>query len=146
MPQWAFWIILAVIFGFVEIISPTFFFFWFAIGSLVTGILSLFIGSFTINIAIFVIVSLILWLSTRKIVSKWYKNSAPNKLYLDTIEGREGVIKSIDSEGKMIINIKGEQWRGYKNKDNETVIVGDKVKVVKKSGNIIYVEKIEKGE
>lgn len=146
MPQWSFWIILAVIFGFIEIVSPTFFFFWFAIGALVTGILSVFIGSLTVNIAIFVIVSLILWLSTRKIVSRWYKNSSPNKLYLDTIEGREGIIKSIDSDGKMVINIKGEQWRGYRNNEEETLIVGDKIKVARKSGNIIYVEKINKGE
>lgn len=146
MPQWAFWIILSIIFGFVEIISPTFFFFWFAIGALVSGVLSLFIGSFSLNLAIFIIVSLLLWLSTRKIVSKWYKNSSPNKLYLDTIEGREGNVKSIDADGKMIVNIKGDQWRAYRQNEDQQFYVGDKVRVTKKSGNIIYIEKIEKGE
>ncbi|MDK2946188.1 NfeD family protein [Geotoga petraea] len=146
MPQWAFWIILSVIFGFVEIISPTFFFFWFAIGALVSGVVSLFIESFTLNLAIFIIVSLLLWISTRKIVSRWYKNSSPNKLYLDTLEGREGVIRAIDNEGKMIVNIKGDQWRAYSEDDSQELNVGDKIKVTKKSGNIIYVKKIDKGE
>lgn len=146
MPQWTFWIILSIIFAFVEIITPTFFFFWFAIGALVSGILSFFITSFTLNVAIFIIVSFLLWLSTKKIVSKWYKNSSPNKLYLDTIEGREGIVKSIDSDEKMIVNIKGDQWRAYKKDDSQKFNVGDKIKVIKKSGNIIYVEKIDKGE
>jgi membrane protein implicated in regulation of membrane protease activity len=146
MPQWAFWIILSVIFGFVEIISPTFFFFWFALGALASGVVSLFIESFTLNIAIFIIVSLLLWISTRKIVSKWYKNSSPNKLYLDTLEGREGVIKAIDDDGKMIVNIKGDQWRAYKKDSSQELNIGDKIKVTKKSGNIIYVEKIDRGE
>ncbi|MDN5341622.1 NfeD family protein [Oceanotoga sp. DSM 15011] len=138
MQLWAFWVIMAIIFAVAEMLTPTFFFFWFAIGAVATAILSLFISSMTLNIIIFIVISFILWISTRKIVKRLYKNSDPKKTYTDDLIGKEAKIIDIRENNKIIVSIKGDKWVAFI-EDTEKVKINDTVLIDKRESNFLYV-------
>jgi membrane protein implicated in regulation of membrane protease activity len=143
MGAWAIWIIISVLFALFELLTPTFFFLWFAIGALLTAGLSLFVDSVIINVLFFIIVSFILWISTRKIASKLYKKSSPLKLFQDSLIGKEGFIVSKDSENRFIVKIEGEEWRAYIDDTSTSCDKGEKIVVTGKKGNILHIKKLD---
>lgn len=145
MGQWGLWVIFAIIFAIAEAFTPTFFFLWFAIGAGVAAITSLFIASVSWNLAIFLVVSFTLWLSTRKLVKKLYKNSTDLKTFQDQIVGRKGKIIKVNEDGeKILVKINGDVWRAYPDETEKEKLEGDdEVVITRKSGNFVYVKKIK---
>lgn len=145
MGQWGIWVIFAIIFAAAEAILPSFFFLWFAIGAGVAAITSLFIASLVINMIIFLVVSFLLWISTRKIVKNLYKKAADYKPYQDQIVGMKGKVYKIDEEGRIIIKVKGDEWRAYPDESeaDEEFKIDDEVIVTKKTANFVYIKKIK---
>jgi len=68
--MWQFWLLLAGFFLIIEIINVGFLVFWFAVGSLVAMIFSLFCSNVIIQTTIFLIASVILLFATRPFVRK----------------------------------------------------------------------------
>ena len=145
MGQWGLWVIFAIIFAIAEAFTPTFFFLWFAIGAGVAAITSLFIASVSWNLAIFLVVSFTLWLSTRKLVKKLYKNSTDLKTFQDQIVGMKGKIIKVNENGeKILVKINGDVWRAYPDEtEKEKLEEDDEVVITRKSGNFVYVKKIK---
>lgn len=143
MGAWAIWIFLAIVFAFFELLTPSFFFLWFAIGALITAILTLFINSTSITILLFVLMSFILWLSTRKIAKKLYFKSSPSKLFQDSLKGKKGKILSIDEQRRLIIKVEGEEWRAWPQDENQSFEIGEFVMVNDRKGNILFISKEE---
>jgi membrane protein implicated in regulation of membrane protease activity len=56
MPEWQFWLVLGIIFMILEIITPTFFFFWFGLSGFITTILAIFISNKIFTSTTFIIV------------------------------------------------------------------------------------------
>ncbi|HBT51841.1 MAG TPA: hypothetical protein DEA49_07010 [Petrotoga sp.] len=146
MGQWGIWVIFAIIFAIAEAILPSFFFLWFAIGAGVAAIASLFIASVVLNLLIFLIVSFLLWISTRKIVKNLYKGSSTIKPYQDQFVGMNGKVSKIDEEGRIIVKIKGDEWRAYPEDEETNFNVGDDVVITKKSANFVYIKKLKAPE
>lgn len=150
MGQWGLWVIFAIIFAIAEALTPTFFFLWFAIGAGVAAITSLFIASVSLNLAIFLVVSFILWISTRKLVKNLYNKSTDLKTFQDQIVGMKGkIIKINENDEKILVKIKGDVWRAYPDEtEKEKLEADDEVLITKRSGNFVYVKKIrsENGE
>ncbi len=144
MGQWGLWVIFAVIFAIAEAMTPTFFFLWFAIGAGVAAITSLFIASVSWNLVIFLLVSFTLWLSTRKLVKKLYKNAADLKTFQEQIVGKKGKVIKVDEDGeKIVVKINGDTWRAYPDEyEEEKLKEDDEVFITRKSGNFVYVKKI----
>jgi membrane protein implicated in regulation of membrane protease activity len=146
MGQWGVWVIFAIIFAVAEAILPSFFFLWFAIGAGIAAITSLFISSVVLNLLIFLIVSFLLWISTRKIVQNMYKGSSTIKPYQDQFVGMKAKVDKIDDEGRIIVKIKGDEWRAYSEDEETHLTVGDDVIITKKSANFVYIKKIKASE
>ena len=147
MGQWGVWVIFAIIFAGVEAILPSFFFLWFAIGAGVAAITSLFISSAVLNLLIFLIISFLLWISTRKIVQNMYKGSSTIKPYQDQFVGMKAKVDKIDDEGRIIVKIKGDEWRAFpEDEENYLINVGDDVIITRKNANFVYIKKIKASE
>ena len=140
MPHFAWWIITSIAFFILEILTPSFFFMWFGIGALIVVPLAIFFENVALEMIIFLISSGILWLSTRKIVSKWQQPESDKVFHLDELEGKIGIIiKKLDETNSGIVRVMGEEWKAFSTEGE--LKEGEKVKVVKREGNILYVKK-----
>ena len=79
--MWQFWLLLAGFFLIVEIISVGFLVFWFAVGALITMIVSLFCSNIIVQATVFLIASVILLFATRPFVEKVCKKECTDPLY-----------------------------------------------------------------
>ena len=116
--MWQVWIILAGIFVIFEMIIPTdFLVFWLGIGALFAAVTSIFVDNITIQIAVFVISSILLVFLTKPFVKKFMKNSANISTNAYSIIGKTGiVISDIDPiTGKGQIKIENEVWSAKTN-------------------------------
>ena len=141
MLEWQFWLILGIVFVIFEIITPTFFFFWFGLSAFITSIISIIISNKIITTTIFILISIILWLFSRKIVKKWQKPIDNRKFHLDNLIGKEGIaIIDFDENNSGIVKILGEEWKAYSKEGK--IKKGDKVVILKRQSNILIVGKI----
>lgn len=116
---------------------------WFSIGSLVAFILAICKVGVTIQIVVFLVVSVVLLASLRFICVKFLKNSK-EKTNLDSLIGTVYPLKSEiteDTPGEITIN--GIDWRVV-SKDGKPIKVGERVKIVEVKGNKFIVTREEK--
>lgn len=140
---WAIWVIAAIIFAIIEIYTPSFFIIWFSVGSLFAALTSVFTNNIPIQLAVFLVVSVILVLSTKKITDKFITKKNSYKTNSDAYIGKVGIvtekINSIEAKGR--VKIQGESWKAATSNE-ETIEKGEKVKVEKIDGVTLYVTKI----
>ena len=140
---WAIWIIAAIIFAIIEIYTPSFFIIWFSVGSIAAAITSVFTDNIGIQLGIFILLSLILVLSTKKLTDKFITKKNGYKTNSDKLIGKVGVVtEEIDPlEAKGRIKIQGESWKAATENDSK-IEKGEKVKVEKIDGVTLFVSKI----
>lgn len=140
--MWQFWLIMAGLCIIIESITVGFFVFWFAIGALISLVVSLFIDNFLIQAIIFVITSTLLIIFTKPLVKKFLKSPSQKPTNVYSIIGKEGIvleeIDSIQSTGK--VKVKGELWSAI---SDEPIEKDAKIKVVSINGVKLKVEKIK---
>ena len=120
--MWKIWLVLSGIFVIIEIVNLSFFIFWFALGALITMVVSLFIDSLPLQIAIFVVSSTILLFATKPFVKKFIDKDSNVKTNAYSIEGKVGKV-TVDIEpieGKGQIKVNGEVWSA-KSEENEVI-------------------------
>ena len=122
-----FWLIAAVVFGIVELITAPLICVWFCGGALVAALVGYFTNSMWISTAIFVLVSALLLAFTRPLV----KNKIAPKVQptnADRIIGKEAVvILGIDPvENKGQIKVDGQVWCA---KSDRAIDEGERVTV-----------------
>jgi membrane protein implicated in regulation of membrane protease activity len=138
------WLALGIIFLIAEIATPGgFVLACFGISCFVTGFFY-FVGfSFSVQILIFSISSLVLFFSIRRLFPKLFPQSANRiKTNVDALIGKIGVVSEmIDPRtGKGRVVVGGEDWKGVS--INDTVIEsGNKIRVIKVDGTKVIVEK-----
>lgn len=142
---WWMWMILAVILGIGEILTAGFFLFWFAIGAAVAGVaakLGLGIGG---QVAVFVVVSLVLFALSRKFADK-FTGPQPEGIGANRFYGKKGVVlEEIDNhKGTGKIRLEREEWRASGETD-DVIPVGKAVDVTNVDGTRLIV-KIRKEE
>lgn len=145
MEPYVFWLILGVILVVAEILTPTFFFFWFALGSFAAAGVS-FVSGTLLQIITFMGVSGVLVLLTRPLAKK-LTSSESRKIHIDEIIGKEAiVIETIDNkQSKGLVKVDGEIWRAYSESDEITIEEGQKVIILKVEGAHVVVRKSERG-
>ena len=119
--MWLFWLIAAGVFFIVEIITTGFLIFWLGIAALLSLLVSFVTVNLMIQVAVFVIVSILLIVFTRPILNKFiHKNEtsqATTNIY--SIIGKKGIvtedINNIDYTGK--VKVAGELWSAISNND-----------------------------
>ncbi len=113
---------------------------WFSIGSLVAFILALCKVDITIQIIVFLVVSVALLLSVGIVCKKLLKNTK-GKTNLDMVIGTSHtLIKAIEPENAGEVKVNDIVWRAV-SKDGESIAKDEKVKIVSVEGNKFIVEK-----
>ncbi|MBM7558309.1 NfeD family protein [Marinitoga litoralis] len=140
MSEWQFWLVLGIIFVVLEILTPSFFFLWFGISAFISSILGTFITNKFITSTIFIILSALLWLFSKKIAKKWLEPKNTKLIHLDELVGKNGIaLTDFDNENSGIVKVFSEEWKAYS--EEEKINKGDKIIVLKRESNILIVKK-----
>ena len=133
------WVLLAVVFIIMELITASFFLVWLGVGSVVAAILNYLGFDIYIQFTAFVVVSAILILMTRKFANRITPKST-KKTTADRLIGKKAkIIRKID-DGNFVVRVAGEEWSAH---TNDPVDVDDMVKIVGINSIILIIEKID---
>lgn len=134
--MWQFWLILSGIFFIFEMATVGFLVFWFAIGALITMIVSFFVDNIVIQTAVFVISSILLLFLTKPFVKKFTATKPKVKTNAYSIIGKNAIVtKEINSHkgGLGQIKVGGESWTAKSNSE-EIIPTDTEVKVLEIDG------------
>ena len=130
--MWQVWLIISGVFFIMEIMTVGFLVFWFAIGALITAIVSLFTNNLIIQTAVFVITSTLLLFLTKPFVKK-ISRSDKFQTNAYSIIGKTGIVTKEISDVNNIgqIRIGSETWTA---KSSSNISKGTEVRVIKIDG------------
>lgn len=139
-----YWLIALAVLLVIEIITLGLTTIWFAGGALVAFVASLFNAPVIVQIAIFLIVSIILLVFTRPVVEKRL-NESRAKTNVNSIVGKEGkVTETIDNfNQKGIVVLNGLEWTARSSRDDLVIPQGSKVVVDEVKGVKVFVSMTE---
>ncbi|EKF49249.1 nodulation efficiency protein D (NfeD) [Thermosipho africanus H17ap60334] len=129
-----------------EILTPTFFIFWFGVGALASALVAFFVGNTIWELVTFIVVSGILVILTRPLANK-ISGKQTRKINVDEIIGKHAlVLEDINNKaGTGIIKVNGDTWRAFSNDDEIVIKKGEYVKILQVEGAHVVVEKIDQG-
>ena len=135
------WLALVIVLIVVEVATYQLVAVWFALGAAVSLIVSLFNLSTTVQIVVFVIVSLIALILSRPLVKKL--QSAPKeKTNADRIIGQTArVLQPITPDQKGRVRVDGQDWSAAAQNKGESFAVGEDVTIVRIEGVTVYVQR-----
>ena len=139
MEQWVVWLIIVILLALIEITTVNLTTIWFVVSGIIALIISLFVGNYIIQFAAFVIVGVILLITTKPFLTKFIKQ---HKIHtnIDRIIGMTGVVtEKISKNENGEVKVDGKRWTAFADK---TIQQGDLVKVLEIKGVKIKVEKI----
>ena len=137
---WQFWTLVGFICLILELTSGDFFIMCFSIGAFVTAIASTFVPSFTVQIIIFAVASLLCLLFVRPLALKYlHRKGEDRPSNVDAMIGRKGVVTdAIPADGYGRVKIDGDSWKACG--ENDQPIAKDAhVEVVSMASTIITV-------
>lgn len=134
-----FWLGLVIFLGFIEAITINLVSIWFVISGLVALALSFITDNFVIQFGIFVILGIILMITTRTTLEK--RLVRKEKTNLDRVIGMSAIVtKKIDEDNIGEVKVDGKIWSAV---SKQSLNIGDKVKILKINGVKLEVEKKE---
>ena len=141
MKEWQIWLLLAILFAFVEMLTPGFVILCLSGGALVAALLALFGLPLAWQILGFALGTMAAFVSVRPLMQKWaLKNENRERTNIDRLIGQIAtVIEKTDAEEGQV-KIGGEFWSA-RCRDGVAHKIGEKVKVVGIEGNKVLVEK-----
>lgn len=136
------WIIISAIFIVGELISVSFFLIWIGIGAAAAAILAFLGFSAVYQWVTFVLLSLILFLASRKFADRVSVKQPPG-IGADRFIHKHGIVLEEISLAKDtgLVRVEKDQWRAITKKD-EVLPAGTRIKVVAIEGTSLVVEKI----
>ena len=134
------WLIIILFLGFIEAITVNLVTIWFVISGIVSLILSFFINDFIIQFSVFVILGILLLITTRSWLNKVFKINK-YKTNLDRVIGMQGIVtEKITKNSPGEVKVDGKRWMAVSDK---TINVDNDVKILEIDGVKIKVEKWE---
>ena len=140
MEQWYVWLIIVIVLTILEVTTINLTTIWFVISGVVALFFSLFIDNYFIQFAIFVILGILLLVTTKPILEKMLqtKKEATN---FDRIIGSNGLVtEKITKTQNGEVKVDGKRWTAYADK---VIKVGKTVEVLSVNGVKIKVKEIE---
>ena len=141
------WLLLAALFIVIEIISLGLTTIWFAGGAFVVALAGLAGVSLTIQVALFLIVSIILLVLTRPVAVK-YLDSKTQKTNSEALIGQKAVvlqtIDNLKTEGQVKVN--GMEWTARAKMDEMVIPEGEVVTILEIQGVKLIVEPVSQKE
>ena len=143
---WIIWIVLAVCLIIAEIFTLGFVLFWFGIGALAAMLVSLAGLGIGWQFLTFAVVSIVLTMLSRTIFSKYYSHGDEQliKTGVDALPGQIGTVTS-SSQGALQsgeVKVYGSTWTAFPEDENQPLIEGEKVEVIRVKGASIYVRRV----
>lgn len=133
------WIVIAILFIMLELFTNTLFLLCLGISSLAAGILNYLEFDINIQITAFIIMSIILILSTRKFAEKISPKNT-KKSTAERLIGKEAKVIRKISENTFVVSVGGEEWSAH---TNDSISIGETVKVVGIDSIVLIIEKSE---
>ncbi|MBD3168348.1 MAG: NfeD family protein [candidate division Zixibacteria bacterium] len=145
MQAWHIWVIIGILLIIVEIFTAGFLIINFGIGAIGAGIAAMLGLGIKTQIAVFAVVSLVLFIVSRKLASRYLSKDRPgSKTNVDALVGKIGVvtvmIRGTTTRGG--VKVSGEDWSAIGELE-EDIKVGDRVVVTGIDGNKLIVKKTE---
>lgn len=130
--MWIIWLILCGVFILVEIFTISFLFLWPGIGAFIAFLSSLITDNIVIQLATFVISTILLIIFTKPLVKNIFKNMDNTKMNKDSIIGKTAVVvKDINKLlGTGQVKVNGELWSAFC-EDEDEIILKDSVVTIK---------------
>lgn len=123
------WLAVAILFIVIEALTVGLTTIWFAAGALVSLVLALFKVNPLIQIAVFLVVSLVLLATTRKIFVNKLKTGS-EKTNVDALVGEEAVVlEDITPHDTGLVKVKGQDWTAVASDKDATIAKGATVTV-----------------
>lgn len=140
------WFILAAIFVVGEIFSAAFFLLWFGIGAAAAGVLALLGVGFGVQLIVFIALSLVLFLVSRRFADRVTKAQPPG-IGADRFTGQKCVvIVEVDnSKNEGRVRMDQEEWRA-ESATGEVLSPGTRAVVTGTSGTRLVVTRSKEGE
>ena len=130
------WLIIILFLGFIEAITVNLVTIWFVI----SGIVSLILSYFIIQFSVFVILGILLLITTRSWLNKVFKINK-YKTNLDRVIGMRGIVtEKITKNSPGEVKVDGKRWMAVSDK---TINVDNDVKILEIDGVKLKVEKWE---
>ena len=134
-----FWLGIVIVLGIIELLTVNLVSIWFIISGLFALVTSFVFDSFLIQFAIFVVLGVILMLSTRRLLEE--KLVKKEKTNFDRIIGMRGVVTEKVSETEIgEVKVDGKKWSAI---SSTTLNVGEQVKILEINGVKVKVERWE---
>ena len=129
IPLWTVWLIAAIVFFIGEVMTEGFCLLWFSVASLVALFITLFTDNVIIQFGIFLVVSIVLLLSTRKLTENFLNSRKKVESNVNALIGKKArIIEEIDQiEGAGKVKVNGEIWKAIVENPSDTFEMGETV-------------------
>ena len=136
--MWYEWLGVIIILTFIEFLTVGLTTIWFVISGIVALLLSFVVDNFLIQFAVFVILGIILLITTRKSLEEKLVGKK-EKTNLDRIIGMTGIVtENIQKNDTGEVKVDGKRWTAYAEDD---ILKGTTVKILEINGVKVKVEK-----
>ncbi len=134
------WLAVFVLLLLIEAVSFNLITIWFALGALVTSVVSIYVDNTTIQLGVFVATSFISLLLTKPMVKK-LMNKKTEHINLDRIIGMTGLVtQTIDNISTGEVKVDGKRWSAYSTKE---IKEGSRVEILAINGVKLEVKELE---
>lgn len=138
MEQWLVWLIIVILLTLIEVATVNLTTIWFVVSGIIALIISLFVDNYILQFGIFVILGVILLITTKPFLTKFLKQHKV-KTNIDRIIGMTGVVtEKIEKNKDGEVKVDGKRWTAYADKP---IKKDELVKVLEIKGVKIKVEK-----
>ena len=111
-----FWLIIIILLSIIEAFTINLVSIWFIVSGIITLVISLFTNNIIIQIAVFILLGVILLLSTKNILQK-YLTSKTERTNYDRIIGMNGIVtEKITKNTVGEVKVDGKLWSAYADK------------------------------
>lgn len=138
MEQWIVWLAIIIILTAIELMSVNLVTIWFVASGILALISSFITDNYFIQFSIFVVIGVVLVITTKPILVKKLKKEKEST-NLDRVVGMEGfVTEKIPELETGEVKVDGKKWTAYA---DEVIEKGEKVKILKINGVKLKVER-----
>jgi membrane protein implicated in regulation of membrane protease activity len=136
MEAWMIWILLAVLFGFGEVMSMGFFLAPFAVGALVGALAELAGATAAVSVIVFLVTSGLLFGFVRPIARRHLRTPAQLRTGTAALIGQSAMVTERVDNGAQTgsVKLEGELWTARSWDDDEVIEAGKRVNVVEIRG------------
>lgn len=138
---WIFWIAVGIVFLLIEMLTTALVSIWFVPAAIITCVLSLFIESLPLQVAIFVVLSAIFMVICRKLYNKHFKKKVDDVDQNENLIGKNVKVTE-DTNGISGRILSGDIYWKAVSENGETIAKGETAVVERVNGTTLVIKKI----